>query len=130
MKRLACLFIFLVMPSFAFAQASPYDDLKIALGSQALKDKVQIAILIVVDKVIQEEDTDPGFDPANHDNRLVWARSVMSDPGNSESEAARFFPVLIAANRDIPVSSIINASDEVIQTKVEEIVDLFAYGAG
>ncbi len=129
MKRIACLLIFLVVPAFASAQTSSYDDLKIALGSQPLKDKVQISILIVIDKIIQGEDTDPAFDAENHANRLIWARSVMSDPGNSESEAARFFPVLIASNRDTPVSSILNASDEVIQEKVEEIVDLFAYGA-
>lgn len=128
MKRLAFLFIFLFLPTFAFAQTSSYDDLKIALGSQALKDKVQIAILIVVDKIIQDEDIGPAFDPANHENRLIWARSVMSDPGNSASEAARFFPILIASNRDKPVSGILNASDEIIQEKVEEIVDLFAYG--
>lgn len=128
MKRLACVLIFLIAPAFASAQTSSYDDLKIALGSQALKDKVQISILIVVDKIIQGEDTGPAFDAANHGNRLIWARSVMSDQGNSASEAARFFPVLIAANRDKPVTGILNASDEIIQEKVEKIVDLFAYG--
>ena len=127
MKRFACLFIFLIMPSFAFAQAT-YDELQIALGSQALKDKVEISILIVVDKIIKGEDTGPGFDPENHDNRVIWARRIMSDPGNSPAAAARFLPIVVVSNRAANVGAILNASDAVIQTNVESIVDHFADG--
>lgn len=127
MKRFACLFIFLIMPIFAFAQAT-HDELKIALGNQALKDKVEVSILIVVDKIIKDEDTDAGFDPENHDNRVIWARRIMSDPGSSPKEAARFFPIIIVSNRQANIDVILNASDAVIQTNVERIVDLFADG--
>ena len=127
MKRFACLFIFLIMASFAFGQAT-YDELKIALGNQALKDKVEVAILIVVDKIIQGEDVGTGFDPANHDNRVIWARRIMSDPGSSPRAASRFFPIIIVSNRQANIEVILNASDEAIQTNVEEIVDLFADG--
>lgn len=125
MKRFALLFILLALPAFANAQAT-YDELMIALGNQALKDKVQVSILIVVDKINQGEDTGPEFDSQNHDNRILWARAVMSDPGNSTKEAERFFPIIIVSNRDSAIEAILNASDAAVQTKVEEIVDLFA----
>lgn len=128
MKRFAfSLILFLVLPTLAYAQAS-YDELRIALGNQALKDKVQVSILIVADKVIQSEDTGPNFDAENHDNRIIWARRIMSDPGNSIEEAARFLPIIIVSNRETAIEVILNASDAAIQTKVEEIVDLFADG--
>ena len=127
MKRFALLFILLALPAFANAQAT-YDELMIALGNQDLKDKVQVSILIVVDKINQGEDTGPSFDAENHDNRILWARSVMSSPGNSTKEAERFFPIIIVSTRDSAIEVILNASDAAVQTKVEEIVDLFADG--
>lgn len=128
MKRYFLFLIFLFSPSFGLAQAATYEELKTALGNQALKDKVEVAILIVVDKVVRVEDTDAGFDPANHANRVIWARRIVSDPEGAAKEAARFFPVLIAANRALDLAAILGASDAAVQTNVEETVDLFADG--
>ena len=128
MKRLMCLVALIVMA--ATAQAATYDELKIALGSQPLKDKVHVSILISVDKVVRSTDVGPGFDPTNHTNRVIWARRVMSNPGGAPAAAAQFFPVLIASNSDSPISVIMGASDASIQSQVDAMVDLFAYDGG
>ncbi len=128
MKRLILLIAALFLTNFATTQAATYDELKAALGDQALKDKVQVSILIVVDKIIQGEDTDAGFDQANHDNRAIWARRIMSNPQGSRVVAAQFLPILIVSSRAAAVEAILNASDATIQSQVEEIVDLFADG--
>ena len=127
MKRL--LIILAIAASFAHAAyAATYAELKTALGSQDLKDKVEVAILIVVDKVNTSTDTGGGFDGANHGNRVIWARRIVSDPEGAGKEAARFMPILVAANRAATLAAIIGASDTLVQTNVEAAVDLFADG--
>ena len=105
-----------------------YAELLTALGNQPLKDKVTVAILIVADKVNAGDDTGGGFDAANHENRIVWARRISSDADGAPKEAGRFFPLLVAANRAAALPAILSASDTAVQTNVEDIVDLFADG--
>lgn len=105
-----------------------YAELLTALGNQDLKDKVTVALLIAVDKVERGDDTGGGFDTANHENRVIWARRIISDADGAAKEAARFFPLLIAANRAADLTAILSASDTAVQTNVEEAVDLFADG--
>jgi len=105
-----------------------HDELKGILGNQALKDKVHIAILIVVDKIIQGEDIGPSFDVGNHDNRIVWARRIISNTAGALDTAAQIFPIIIISNRALAIGVILNASDSAIQAKVDGIVDLFAIG--
>ena len=127
MKRLSAIMpILLFVPALSFA--ATYEELKTALGNQALKDKVEVAILVTVDKIIDGTDTGGGFDGTNHANRLIWARRIMSDPEGSAKEAARFFPLIIAAKRAASLAAILGASDAAVQTNVEETVDLFSDG--
>lgn len=109
-------------------EPATHRQLKSAMGNQELKDRVEVALVIVVDKIARSEDTDPGFDGANHANRVIWARRIMSDPEGAAKEAARFFPILIASNRTATLSQILGASDVAVQTAVEATVDLFADG--
>lgn len=105
-----------------------YAELLTALGAQEVKDKVTVAILIIVDKVNAGDDTGGGFDAANHDNRVVWARRISSDPEGAPKEAGRFFPLIIAANRAASLPDILAASDAAVQANTEQTVDLFADG--
>lgn len=105
-----------------------YSELLTALGNQDLKDKVTVAVLIVVDKVERGDDVGPEFEAANHENRVIWARRIISDADGAAKEAARFFPLLVAANRTAALDAILAASDTAVQTNVEEAVDLFADG--
>ncbi len=126
MKRLICAVTLVFLASSAI-QAATYDELKIALGNQPLKDKVHVSVLISVDKVVRGDDVGPGFDPANHDNRVAWARGVMGNPEGGPATATLFFPLLIASNSNSPISAIMGATDASIQAQVDAMVDLFAY---
>lgn len=126
MKRMICVVAFVLLASSA--TAATYDELKIALGNQPLKDKVHVSVLISVDKVVRGDDVGAGFDPANHDNRVAWARRVMSNPEGGPATATLFFPLLIASNSESPISAIMGATDASIQSQVDAMVDLFAYG--
>lgn len=105
-----------------------YAELLTALGNQALKDKVTVAILIAADKVERGDDTGGGFNPANHGNRVSWTRRIMSSPEGAPKEAVSFFPLVVVANRDATLAEILAQSDAAVQTNVEEVVDLFADG--
>lgn len=109
-------------------EPATHDQLKTLMGNQALKDRVEVSIVIAVDKILRGEDVTNGFDQQNHGNRVVWARRIMNDPQGAPKEAARFFPIMIAANRDLSILQILAATDAGIQLSVEETVDFFADG--
>lgn len=109
-------------------EPATHDQLRVLMGNQDLKDRVEVSIVIMVDKILRSEDTTNGFDQQNHANRVVWARRIMNDPQGAPKEAARFFPIMVAANRDLSILQILAATDEGIQLRVEETVDFFADG--
>ena len=109
-------------------EPATHDQLKTLMGNQALKNKVEVSIVITVDKILRVEDTANGFNQQNHPNRVIWARRIMNDPAGAPKEAARFFPIMIAANRELSILQILAATDVGIQLSVEETVDFFADG--
>lgn len=109
-------------------EPATHDQLRKLFGNQDLKDRVEVAIVIVVDKVLRGEDTANGFNQQNHPNRVIWARRIISDPQGAPKEAARFFPIMVVANRELSILQILAATDAGIQLSVEETVDFFADG--
>ena len=89
-------------------------------NDSALRNRVMVACLIAAETVMAELDTTP-----NHANRLAWAASVFASPA---AETKRMFMAVLAANSDATITAIQDATDEQIQTNVDNHVDLFATG--
>ena len=85
-----------------------------------LRNKVRVACIVAAETVMSELDTVP-----NHANRLIWAKAVFTSP---DAEAKRMFMAVLAANHDLTTAQITGASDEAIQTNVDNHIDLFATG--
>lgn len=97
-----------------------YKELYNQQYNSELKNRVRIACIIAAETIMGE---DGGTN--NHANRLIWASSVFT---SSKSEANRMYMAVIAANKDATIEQISSASDEAIQTNVDDHVDLFATG--
>jgi hypothetical protein len=95
-----------------------YMELFGAKEDSNLQDKVTIAVVIAAENI--RIDPSP---PGNQVQRLVWAKDAMTDP---IQEAKRMLWAMLAANKDADLSQIIEASDSTIQTKVDNVIDLFA----
>lgn len=97
-----------------------YAELYNLRNDSALRNKVVVAVIVAAETIMNE---DGGT--ANHANRLIWAGSVFANPG---FEADRMFMAVLAANSDLTVTQIQEASDAAIQTNVDAHIDLFATG--
>lgn len=97
-----------------------YTELYSLRNDSPLRNRVVVACLVSAEVVMAEVDTTP-----NHVNRLAWAASVFA---NSVAEAGRMFMAVLAANKSITIAQIQAATDEQIQTNVDNHIDLFATG--
>lgn len=95
-----------------------YMELYGANNDSDLQDKVTVAVIVAAE-IIR---TDPS-PPSNQEQRLQWAKNAMTDP---VSEAKRMLWAILAANKDIDLSQILETSDSTIQLKVDNVIDLFA----
>ena len=86
----------------------------------ALKNRVAIAVVVAAEAIGTESP-----EPPNHAERLVWAASALANP---EAEAGRIHWALLAVNKDLTTTQIVEASDSAIQTQVDAAIDLFATG--
>lgn len=98
-----------------------YEELFSLRNNSSLKNRVQTAVVIAAETVMNELDTVP-----NHVNRLIWAKSVFAQPS---IEADRMYWAVLAANSSSSVAVIIGASDSAIQANVNDHIDLFADGS-
>ena len=98
-----------------------YEELFGLNNNSALKNRVRVACIIAAETVMQELATVP-----NHVNRMLWAKSVFASPA---TEADHMFMAVVAANAGLEVEQITCASDEGIQSAVNDHVDLFADGS-
>lgn len=97
-----------------------YAELLEASGNTTLNQKMRVAVIIAADTIRTEADTVP-----NHDNRLIWAKAVYADPVR---EAQRMLWSVLAQNKTATLSAITGASDAVVQTNVDNSVNMFATG--
>lgn len=98
-----------------------YEELFGIRNDSALKNKVQAAVVIAAETVMNE---DGGT--TNHANRMIWAKAVFANP---TAETNRMFWAVLAANSGAAVGTITGASDAAIQTNVDDHIDLFADGS-
>ena len=98
-----------------------YAELFELRGDSALRNKVESAVIIAAETVMNE---DGGT--ANHVNRLIWAKNAFE---NTRSETLRMFKALLAANESATVGNIQSATDVAIQADVDAHIDLFADGS-
>jgi hypothetical protein len=95
-------------------------------GSLELRDKVEAAILIAADTIIQGNDTsDPPWDQTAgaHDQRVKWAVLVTDIDINIISQC---FNLAVVNNSAATQSQILGASDAAIQSAVNLGVDALA----
>lgn len=97
-----------------------YAELFSLKNDSELRNKVVVACILASESIMIEVDTTP-----NHANRLIWAASVFANP---MAEANRMFMAVLAANSGFTIAQIQAATDEQIQTDVDDHVDLFATG--
>ena len=97
-----------------------YEELYGAKNNSDLNNRVAVAISKSAYDISNE---DPAM--SNHTNRLMWAKEALGDPGSKRPEMVW---ALLAKHSDADLSVILGSSDEVVQTAVSGIVDLFATG--
>lgn len=98
-----------------------YAELLEANADTDLVNKVRVAVVVAATDIMLESDQTP-----NHANRLLWAKTVFSDPAIAGTKM--MWPVL-AQNRVATLAQITGASDEEVQTAVDNAVNVFAQGA-
>lgn len=90
-------------------------------GKSALRNKIAVAVVVAAETIREE---DAGTE--NHANRLLWAAQAFNAPN---ALAERMLMAVLAANKSVSVATIETASDDTLQTAVDNAVDLFATGA-
>ena len=98
-----------------------YLDLRQLFSDNVLKNRVEVACIVAAE-TIRGEDSQP----ANHDNRMLWAKAAFSNP-NSIRDA--MLKALLAANKNLEVMAIQGVSDAALQVLVDAAVDIFATGS-
>ena len=98
-----------------------YDELRQLMDSNDLRNKIEVACIIAAETIRVE---DP--ETTNHANRLVWGKAAFSNPRTASEQMRR---ALLAANKDLTVTQITEASDAAIQARVDAAVDVFADGS-
>jgi uncharacterized membrane protein len=98
-----------------------YIELRQLFGNGDLLNRIEVACIVAAE-TIQTEDAAT----VNHANRVLWAASVFSQ---SRPWAEKMLMALLAANRAATVQDITGATDETLQTLVNNTVNLFATGS-
>ncbi len=97
-----------------------YNEILIAHADTGLLNRVRVAVVVAATDIMLESDAAP-----NHTNRLLWAKSVFSDP--AIAGARMMWPVL-AQNKAATLATITGADDATVQTAVNSAVNVFAQG--
>ncbi len=100
-------------------------ELRNLMNDSDLRNKVTTAVVIAADKVMRGNDNVTPFSQTagDHDIRVGWANTAFANP---ESEAKKFLMSVLASNAGATVAAITGASDAMIQSNVDEAVDLMA----
>lgn len=97
-----------------------YDELLQANADTGLVNKVRVAVVVAATNIMLESDT-----TTNHANRLLWAKTVFSDPAMAGTRM--MWPVL-AQNRALTLAQLEGAADADVQMAVDAAVNVFAQG--
>ena len=97
-----------------------YEALFSLWNESELRNLVTVAVIVAAQKIWGEDGATP-----NHANRLIWAKTTLMSPTSIVNAMFRF---VLAANKDMSVEAILDASDPSIQAAIDGAVDLFATG--
>ena len=95
-----------------------YTELLSVASNDNLLGKVRIACVVAAETVRTELAATP-----NHVNRLLWAKSVYTNP---TLVAQQMLMAVIGQNAGVALGAILGASDATIQTAVNTAVDVLA----
>jgi len=98
-----------------------YAELFTIAAQNQILDRVTAAVAIQAEVIRTESSA-----ITNHANRMIWAKSVFSDP---RAMAVRMVWAILAQNAAAAASAITGATDAVTLTAVANAVDVFATGA-
>jgi len=100
-------------------------ELRNLMNDSILRNKVTTAVIISADIVMRVADTGAPFSQVvgDHDKRVAWAKTAFENP---TGEGKRFLMSVLASNKAATVEAITGASDVLIQSNVDEAVDLMA----
>lgn len=97
-----------------------YTDLYNLFSDAELRNKITVAVIVATETVRNEAPA-----TANHANRLLWAKEALTNPS---AMGSNMYLAVLAQNKSSTVAQIQNATDAVIQTNVENVIDIFATG--
>ena len=95
-------------------------------GAQALRQEVGIACLVAATTIIGGNDTasPPWSQEAGaHDKRIKWVKLLLTQYDDTNRQV---FALVIADNATAPQSGILTATDAVIQSSVNKVIDALA----
>lgn len=95
-----------------------FDELLTASANTGLINKVRVATFVAATVVMTE---DIGVD--NHANRLLWARTVFSDPTGA---GQKMMWAVLGQNRALTLAQMTSASDTDVLAAVTAAIDVFA----
>ena len=97
-----------------------YAELLQASESETLRNKVRVARIIAAEAIRNEPSNAP-----NKQNRMKWARSVLSAP---DADVTALVWAVLAQNASASLAAILGATDAQVQTAVNAAVDVLAQG--
>lgn len=89
-----------------------YTELYAIDADDEFKNRVAVAVYVAAQAILVEATPDAA--------RTAWALNAIQDPGQTAKRIAR---LIVAANKTATVSQILSATDEAIQTNVDEVID-------
>lgn len=93
-----------------------YVELYTLRSDATLLQRISTALTVATNTIRLEAINVP-----NHSNRVAWAQQVIRDP---DTFAQRTLSLLLAINKDSSVAQIQGVTDTVIQTAVDNLVNL------
>lgn len=97
-----------------------FDELVTASENAALIRRIRVACIVAAEAIRTEIAATP-----NHVNRLLWAKSVFSNP---VVEAQPMLWAVLAQNRALTSAAITGSSDAALLTAVNLQIDVLATG--
>lgn len=103
-----------------------YTELRELSTNSDLKNKVQVAVWIAAQSVIDDPENFPSDAGGNTDlvkARKLWAAGILNISGNNLSI---YLNTILAANKNLTKEQILNASDIAIQNAINKVIDVIA----
>lgn len=102
-----------------------YVDLRSLWGHEALTQKTEVALTIVINEILTNADTAAPYsqEAGKHDLRVLWAQGVIVDVSVT---SAVVLALVLAANSSLTTTQITGASDASVLSGVKAVVDALA----